>query len=216
MTTEIDAQAVLLDMDGTLVDSMAAVERIWSDWARDHGFDPADVLAVIHGRQAQASMADLLPDRPHEDNLADADVLNRRETSEVDGVVPIPGAADLLAALADLPHALVTSADDGLARARMAAADLPLPPVLVTAEHVAVSKPDPEGFALGAHRLGVPPEQCVSFEDSAAGIEAARRAGTVVVGIGAHAAAHSPDHHVPDLRGVSVVRRGAGLVVRID
>ena len=71
MTTEIDVQALLLDMDGTLVDSRAAVERIWSDWARAHGLDPAEILPVIHGRQAHASMAALLPDRPAAEHLAD-------------------------------------------------------------------------------------------------------------------------------------------------
>ncbi|WP_055550650.1 HAD-IA family hydrolase [Streptomyces sp. NBRC 110028] len=193
------ARALLLDMDGTLVNSDAVVERYWRIWATEQGLDPADVLPVVHGRQAHATMAALLPDRPMERNLADNRWMLERETTDLDGIVPITGAPAFMAALAGLPHALVTSADDGLARARMEAAGLPLPPVLVTAERVGASKPDPEGFLKGAAELGFAPGDCVVFEDSEAGIAAGRAAGMRVVGVGPRAAAHAPDAHVTDL-----------------
>ncbi|MFF5566569.1 HAD-IA family hydrolase [Streptomyces sp. NPDC012623] len=195
----LTARALLLDMDGTLVNSDASVERCWRRWAGAHGLDPAEVLKVVHGRQGYATMAVLLPERPMELNFADNRAMLAEETADTDGVVPIPGAPGFMAAIADLPHALVTSADVELAEARMGAARLPMPKIRITAEDVTASKPDPEGFLLGAATLGVDPRDCVVFEDSEAGILAARAAGTRVVGVGPRAAAMSPDVHVPDL-----------------
>ncbi|MFR9675005.1 HAD-IA family hydrolase [Streptomyces sp. TR06-5] len=195
-------RALLLDMDGTLVDSDAVVERVWRRWAQRHGLDAAEVLSVVHGRQGFATMAALLPDRPTEVNHAENRALLAEETADMDGVVPVPGAETFLAAVraAPVPHALVTSADAALSTARMAAAGLPLPGVRVTAESVSASKPDPEGFLKGAAELGFPPGDCLAFEDSAAGVAAAKAAGLRVVGVGPRAAEHRPDLLVPDLR----------------
>ncbi|CDR10273.1 HAD-IA family hydrolase [Streptomyces iranensis] len=200
----LTARALLLDMDGTLVNSDAVVERYWRIWAAEQGLDPEQVLKVVHGRQGHATMAALLPDRPVERNLADNRWMLERETTDLDGVVPVPGAAAFMAALAALPHALVTSADEALARARMGAAGLPMPEVRVTAERVGASKPDPEGFLKGAAELGFAPADCVVFEDSEAGIAAGRAAGMRVVGIGPRAGAHAPDAHVRDLEQVRI------------
>ncbi|MFI5755580.1 HAD-IA family hydrolase [Streptomyces sp. NPDC051569] len=198
-TSVLTARGLLLDMDGTLVNSDAVVERVWRGWATEHGLDPDETMKVVHGRQGYATMAILLPERPMEQNYADTRVLLARETADTDGVIPVPGAPAFLAALATLPHALVTSADEALATARMTAADLPLPKIRVTAESVTASKPDPEGFLLGAAELGLAPEECVVFEDSEAGIAAGRAAGMRVVGVGPRAAAQSPTAHVDDL-----------------
>ena len=202
--TLLTARALLLDMDGTLVNSDAVVERIWRRWAERHGLDADEVMKVVHGRQGHASMALLLPDRPVEQNLADNARMLAEETADVDGVVAIPGAPEFLASLRGLPHALVTSADLALATARMGAAGLALPEVRVTAESVGASKPDPEGFLKGAAELGVEPGECVVFEDSAAGIEAGRAAGMRVVGVGARADLYEPDVVVRDLTRVRV------------
>ncbi|MEU3049287.1 MULTISPECIES: HAD-IA family hydrolase [unclassified Streptomyces] len=211
-TPALTARAVLLDMDGTIVDSDAAVERIWRRWAVEHDLDPEAVLRVVHGRQGHATMAALLPDRPAEQNHADNRVLLARETADTEGVVPVAGAPAFLAALSGVPHALVTSADLALATARMAAAGLPMPAVRVTAESVGASKPDPEGFLKGAAELGYAPGDCVAFEDSEAGIAAARAAGMRVVGVGPRAGAHAPDLAVPDLTRLSVTVREDGAV----
>jgi sugar-phosphatase len=216
VSTTFLASAVLLDMDGTLVDSTAVVERVWSDWAAAHGLSPADVLDVVHGRQGQESMAILLPDRTAEENAADNNRLLQRETREVDGVVAIAGAPELLASLDGIPHALVTSATSALARARMQAAGLEVPDLAVTADDILASKPDPEGFLVAAATLGVPPDECVVFEDSAAGIAAAQAAGMRVVGVGAAAAALSPDWSVPDLTGVHVAADGTGARITVS
>lgn len=202
--TVLTARALLLDMDGTLVDSDAVVERIWRRWAGRHGLDGDEVMKVVHGRQGHASMAVLLPDRPVEQNLADNARMLAEETADMDGVVPVRGATEFLASLRGLPHALVTSADVALSTARMAAAGLPLPAVRITAESVGASKPDPEGFLKGAAELGVAPAQCVVFEDSGAGVTAARAAGMRVVGVGPRAGRHAPDVVVEDLRQVRV------------
>lgn len=203
-TTVLPARALLLDMDGTLVNSDAAVERVWRRWADRNGLDGDEVMKVVHGRQGYASMALLLPDRPMEQNHADNARMLAEETADTEGVVAIPGAPDFLASLRGLPHALVTSADVALSTARMAAGGLAQPDVRVTAESVGASKPDPEGFLKGAAELGIAPADCVAFEDSGAGIAAARAAGMRVVGVGPRAGFHGPDVVVEDLTAVRV------------
>ncbi|MDA5281700.1 HAD-IA family hydrolase [Streptomyces sp. Isolate_45] len=200
----LTAKALLLDMDGTIVNSDAVVERCWREWAVSHGLDPHEALKVVHGRQGYATMAILLPERPMELNYAENTVMLARETADTDGVVPVGGAAEFMAAIDSLPHALVTSADAALAAARMTAAALPMPRIQVTAESVSASKPDPEGFLKGAAELGVDPADCVVFEDSGAGIAAGLAAGMRVIGIGPRAAAHGPTAHVADLTSVHV------------
>ncbi|MET9578832.1 HAD-IA family hydrolase [Streptomyces massasporeus] len=211
-TAVLTARALLLDMDGTLVNSDASVERVWRRWAERHGLDGDEVMKVVHGRQGYASMALLLPERPMEQNHADNARMLAEETADTDGVVAIPGAPEFLASLAGLPHALVTSADVPLSTARMAAAGLDLPGIRVTAESVGASKPDPEGFLKGAAELGIAPGDCVVFEDSGAGIAAGRAAGMTVVGIGPRAAIHEPDVVVDDLTQVRVEAVGDGTI----
>ncbi|MFD5521103.1 HAD-IA family hydrolase [Streptomyces sp. NPDC127066] len=211
-TTVLTARALLLDMDGTLVNSDVVVERCWRGWADRHGLDGDEVMKVVHGRQGYASMAVLLPDRPMEQNHADNARMLAEETADMEGVVAIPGAPEFLASLAGVPHALVTSADVALSGGRMAAAGLGLPDVRVTAESVGASKPDPEGFLKGAAELGVAPEDCVVFEDSGAGIAAGRAAGMRVVGVGPRAGIHRPDVLVRDLTEVRVEVVGDGTV----
>lgn len=209
---ELTARALLLDMDGTLVNSDAVVERCWRRWSARHGLDADEVMKVVHGRQGYASMALLLPERPMAENHAENRAMLAEETADMDGVVPVPGAAAFLASLAGLPHALVTSADVPLSTGRMAAAGLALPAVRVTAESVCASKPDPEGFLKGAAELGFEPADCVVFEDSGAGIAAGKAAGMRVVGIGPRARAHEPTVCVDDLTQVRVTTTADGAI----
>ncbi|WP_406475831.1 HAD-IA family hydrolase [Streptomyces platensis] len=211
-TTTLTARALLLDMDSTIVNSEAVVERCWRRWAVEQGLDGDKILQVVHGRQGWATMAALLPDRPMELNLADNRRMLAQETADMDGVVPVPGAPAFMAALAALPHALVTSADIALSDARMGAAGLPMPDVRITAESVSASKPDPEGFLKGAAELGFAPEDCLVFEDSEAGIEAGRAAGMRVVGVGDRAAAFGPTVQIPDLTHVRVEASADGVI----
>ncbi|MEV0490731.1 HAD-IA family hydrolase [Streptomyces atratus] len=210
--TVLTARALLLDMDGTLVNSDAVVERCWRRWALREGLDPEAALKVVHGRQGYATMAVLLPDRPMEQNYADNRVMLAEETADTDGVVPIGGAPAFMDAITTLPHALVTSADEALARTRMTAAGLRMPSTRVTAECVGASKPDPEGFLKGAAELGFAPADCIVFEDSEAGIAAGRAAGMRVVGVGPRAAALAPDAHVQDLTRIRVEASADGSI----
>lgn len=215
MTETLHARAVLLDMDGTLVDSTSVVERLWLAWAEPHGIDPATVLRVVHGRQGHQSMAIMLPERDHAINLRENEMMLANESSDVEGVVAIPGADVLLDALAPFPHAVVTSANIALMTARMQAAGLTVPDLAVTAESVSASKPDPEGFLLGARLLGIDPEECIVFEDSGAGIQAGLAAGMRVIGVGPHAAAHQPTVTVDDLTQVSIAPTAEGFALTV-
>jgi sugar-phosphatase len=210
--TVLTARALLLDMDGTLVNSDVVVERCWRRWAARHGLDGDEVMKVVHGRQGYASMALLLPDRPMEQNHADNAVMLAEETADMEGVVEVPGASEFLASLRGVPHALVTSADVALSTARMAAAGLSLPDIRITAESVGASKPDPEGFLKGAAELGLAPEDCIVFEDSGAGIAAGRAAGMRVVGVGSRADFYDPDVVVRDLTQVRVSPTADGTI----
>jgi sugar-phosphatase len=180
-----DVDAVLLDMDGTLVDSDAAVERAWVRWCAEYGVDPAAALAVAHGRPAAGTVRELRPDL---DEAGVGEAAARQlalQYDDLSDVVALPGMARLLSVLAarGLPWAVVTSADRRLAAARLGAAGVPPAPVLVTAEDVAAGKPDPEGYLLAARLLGVDPLRCLVVEDAVAGIAAARAAGAAVAAL---------------------------------
>ena len=165
---------VLLDMDGTLIDSIAAVERSWIRWSEEYGIDPLR-LRGFHGVTAANVIAELLPEEAR-------DAAHRRiraiEVADVDGIVVLPGAAELLDALADggVPTAIVTSGTHDLAEARIRATRLRHPPVVVTASDVERGKPWPDPWLEGARRLGVDPTACLVVEDSVAGLQAARAA----------------------------------------
>ncbi len=177
--------AVLFDMDGTLIDSTAAVERAWTRVALRHGLDVDDVLSGIHGIPAAVSLRRLLPDA--DDAALAAEVAEHEdfEIHDLDGVVALPGAAAILALLDErrTPWAVVTSAMPELARARLGAAGI-VPPILVTPRDVPRGKPAPDGFVEGARRCGVAPDRCLAVEDSPGGLAAARASGAVVVDVG--------------------------------
>lgn len=177
---EFTVSAILFDIDGTLVDSTPAVERAWRRWAVDHGIDAEAVLAVCHGRRSADTIADFLPADQVAEEAAD---LERREAGDVDGVVALPGAAELLAALPDHAWAAVTSGSQALMRARLTAAGLPVPRILVAADDVTEGKPDPEGYLSAAAKLGVEPQDCLVVEDAPAGLAAGHAAGARVAAV---------------------------------
>ncbi|MCO1574474.1 HAD-IA family hydrolase [Crossiella sp. SN42] len=204
----IPCRAVLFDCDGVLVDSTGPAEDAWRQWAIEHGLDPEVVLDGMHGVRSQDTVAKYLP----EDQRAAGNArIEEIEVSGAEGTVPIAGIPALLAGLPE-NWAVVTSATLPLLRARLAAAGLPLPSVVVTAELVGAGKPDPEGYLLAARRLGVPIGECVVVEDSAAGIQAGLAAGAGhVLGVGKEEHLDLAHSAVPDLTGVSW--DGAGLRV---
>lgn len=176
--------AVLLDMDGTLVDSDAAVERSWRRWARRWGADPDAVLAVMTGHPAESTVRRVRPDL--DEALVAAATRDHLEHEYVDlaDVVAAPGAHELVAHLdaAHTPWAVVTSADTRLARARLAAAGIDAP-VLVPRDMVPAGKPSPDGYLVAADFLAADPTDCLVVEDSAVGVAAGRAAGATVAGL---------------------------------
>lgn len=171
--------AFLFDMDGTLINSIAATERVWGNWARKHGLDVEAFLPTMHGRRGIDTITAL--NLPGVDPRAEALEVERGEIEDVEGVVAIDGAIAFLAALPADRWAIVTSAPIALARRRLAAAGIALPQTIVTAEDVKTGKPSPEGYLLAASRLGVDPARCLVFEDVEAGVKAGERAGAGVV-----------------------------------
>ena len=176
-------EAFLFDMDGTLLSSIAAAERVWTAWAQRHGVDAVALLAHLHGRRAIDTIRGL--NLPGVDAEVEAAAITQAEIDDVDGIVPIAGAVEFLAALPATRWAVVTSAPRALAERRMAAAGLPLPAVFITAEDVRVGKPAPDGYRLAAGRLGVAAHSCLVFEDAPAGIQAGEAAGAAVVVVSA-------------------------------
>lgn len=171
--------AFLFDMDGTILSSIKAAERVWTTWAEQQGLEVASFLPTIHGRRAVDTIARL--QLPNIDPLKEAEALTLMEIADVAGIEPIAGAAQFLNALPPERWAVVTSAPRTLALARIAAAGLPVPACLVTADDVKQGKPAPDCFLLAAQRLGVAIENCLVFEDAPAGIQAAEAAGASVL-----------------------------------
>ncbi|WP_427173548.1 HAD-IA family hydrolase [Arthrobacter sp. 92] len=199
----VTARAVLFDMDGTLVDSTRIVEQVWGDFAGRFGLDIAEILRTSHGVQAIDTVRRFAP--------AGADVhaltseLGRMELAETRGIVPIPGALQLLERLPANAVALVTSASRSLAEVRMAAAGIDLPAASVTAEDVTRGKPHPEGYLRAASLLGVAPEDALVFEDAPAGIAAGLAAGIRTVAVGPNTGLLPEGvFHIPDYSAVSV------------
>jgi len=178
--TSIRCRGVLFDLDGVLVDSTPAVARVWAGWAREHGFDPDEVVRKAHGRPSIATIRELLPNGDHE---AENREVERREIADIEGVIPLPGALELLRSLPADRWAIVTSCTRPLAGVRIAAAGLPTPEHLVTSSDVQCGKPDPEPYLKGAESLGLPAAECVVFEDAPAGIRAGKAAGARVVAL---------------------------------
>ncbi len=190
--------AFLFDMDGTLLDSSAAVERVWRRWCDRHAIDAEALIAVCHGVRGEDTVRRFAT--PGMDIDAEAAWLNAAELEDVEGVVAIDGVHDLIATLAPTDWAIVTSAPRNLAEVRLRAIGLPIPDVFVTAEDVTAGKPDPQGFRLAAKRLGVAPEDCLVFEDSPAGVAAGKAAGAAVAIVGPRVAADEGTYAIADYR----------------
>ncbi|TDE35161.1 HAD-IA family hydrolase [Actinomadura sp. 6K520] len=207
----LPCDAVLFDVDGTLVDSTPLVERAAREWAAEYGIDPDEFLSDAHGRRTADRVADFLPPGQVGEATARLDAL---EGTGTDGITALPGAVDLLTGMNGLPCAFVTSMGRAQLELRAAAAGVPLPPVVVTAEDVPDGKPDPSGYLRAAGHLGVPPARCVVIEDAPAGVAAGRAAGATVLAV---LTSHLPevltaaDHVVENLTRVSAAPDGLRL-----
>jgi mannitol-1-/sugar-/sorbitol-6-phosphatase len=174
----IRCNALLFDMDGVLIDSTPAVARVWHRWAVEHGFDPETVVHLAHGRPSRTTIRELLPnaDIDQEDREVE-----RREMEDLDGVVLLPGARQLLDALPPDRWTIATSCTRPLAEVRLRAAGLPIPRTLITSNDVKIGKPDPEPYLKAAAKLGFAASDCVVVEDAPAGVRAGKAAGARVI-----------------------------------
>jgi sugar-phosphatase len=203
-------------MDGTLVDSTAVVERGWAWWATRHQLPLEEILRFSHGRPTAATYEHFLPGIDHTAELAE---MLAFEETELHGITAVPGAEKVMAAtLLQGAWAVVTSATRKLALARIAAAGLPLPEVLVPVDEIKKGKPDPEGFLLAAKRLGVNPKECLVFEDTSPGIQAGLNAGMQVIGLLTTMTAQDLAHQplTRDFRDVRVTALVAGFEVEFQ
>ena len=176
--TQIHCAALLFDMDGVLINSTPAVARVWRRWAIEHGFNPEEVVARAHGRPSLTTVREYLP---HSDHAAENREVERREIEDLEGVVPLPGALELLASLPSDRWTIVTSCTRPLAEVRIQAAGLPLPKRLITSNDITHGKPHPEPYLKGASVLGFPPTECIVLEDVPAGVCAGKAAGAKVI-----------------------------------
>lgn len=199
--------AFLFDMDGTILSSAAAAERVWGAWAQRHGLIPAEFLPTMHGKRGVDTISQL--GLPGVDPIEEAASIERAEIEDVDGVVAIPGAQEFLAALPSDNWAIVTSSSKALALRRLEAAGLAVPRFMVTGEDVKIGKPNPQGYLLGAERLGVAPSGCLVFEDVEAGVKAGIAAGSAVVIIehAGHKLETAANYSIPDYTGIAPVIR---------
>lgn len=210
----LTCDAVLFDMDGTLVDSTAVVERQWGQWAARRGVDLATILSVSHGRPTIETLSLVAPQWATAEEAA---VLEASERADEDGSVAVPGACALLAALSVASWAIVTSAGRTLARARLTAAGLPVPEVLVTSDDVSRGKPHPAGYLEAARQLGARPERCLVFEDAPLGVAAGLAAGATVVGMTTtFATLDGCTHRIADFSAVRVIDSGPRLRLEIS
>jgi sugar-phosphatase len=210
-------KAVLFDMDGTLVDSTQVVELAWGGWAARHNIPLDDVLSFSHGRPTLGTLDHFLPGRDHAEELEE---LSRFEETRTEGILAVPGAAEVLQTLQKQNHpwAIVTSAPRKLAETRVLAAGLLLPKVIVPIDEIRNGKPDPEGFLHAAERLGVAPEECIVFEDTRPGIDAGLGAGMQVVGLLTTFSARELRHQplIADFRDVAIRSEGEFLTIELS
>jgi len=209
---EFHGAAILFDMDGTLVDSMAHDERQWTRWAARYGLDLQPILKISHGRRTDDIIREVAPHLATEEEFAR---FGEEELSDREGIRAVAGAAALLNALPRHSWALVTSAPRQLAHMRMQCAGLPLPSIIVSADDVKNGKPHPEGVLRAAHLLGVQPAECLVIEDTPAGIQAARAGGMRALGVTTTYSCDElrSEHCIRDFTTMRVVRDGRLHVV---
>jgi mannitol-1-/sugar-/sorbitol-6-phosphatase len=208
-------KAVLFDMDGVLIYSGPAVERVWHAWATAHGLDPVGVVEQAHGRRSIETIRAVAPElNAEEENIR----VEQMEIDDKDGVTALPGAAELLGKLPADRFAIVTSATRPLAMARLGYAGLLLPEHIVTADDVVHGKPSAEPYLKGAALLGFAANDCLVFEDTPAGVAAARAAGAQVIALHTTypaSALQAADAVVASLAEVKTEMRGETIVLHV-
>jgi len=210
------ARAILFDMDGVLIDSAPAVERVWRKWAHARHLDPDKVVAQAHGRRSIETIRAVAPQM---DAGRENAKVEQMEIDDKEGVTALPGAFDLMRRLPPEQFALVTSATRPLAVARLGYAGLPIPRHMVTADDVVHGKPSPEPYLKGAALLGLAPAECIVCEDTPAGIASAHAAGMRAIAVGNTYPARelaAADAMAASLEGIAIEVRADGLLLIIN
>ena len=196
------ASGLLFDNDGVLVDSHEAASVAWKIWCSEYAPHIDWDRPENSGQRAEDKVREWIAS-PDLFDVAN-DRINQLEQESADQTVALAGALQLLNSLPANTWTICTSANPNLGRARLLAAGLPVPPQLVTAADVKLGKPHPDPYLLGAERLGFAPEDCVVFEDAAAGATAAAAAGVgLIVGVTERALETEADIVVRDLSGIT-------------
>jgi mannitol-1-/sugar-/sorbitol-6-phosphatase len=175
-----NCSAILFDLDGVLVDSTRSVSRQYRLWAQRANLDPRIAENIPHGVRAIEVVRQLAP---HLDAEAEVERLEKMEAEDQEGVVVMPGAAELLESIPENRWCVVTSGTRYLATCRLKHANLPIPRVMVSADDVSKGKPDPEPYLTGARLLGMNSSDCLVIEDAPAGIQAAHAGKMKVIAI---------------------------------
>lgn len=184
-------QALIFDMDGTIVDSMPAHKATWIDFARRHGvqLDADEMMRRTTGRNGMECVRILL-DQPTLDAATawalvdEKEQLYREQFGPVFAEVAGFGAFYAAARAQGLRMGLGTAGDQANVDFALAHLRLQPPPDAVARGDEGLrGKPEPDIFLAVAQRLGVAPQDCIVFEDAPFGIEAARRAGMRAVAI---------------------------------
>ncbi|WP_245566865.1 HAD family hydrolase [Jonesia quinghaiensis] len=201
--------AVLWDMDGTLISSIHVTEHCWGLWMQHYGYPP-EHYHQFHGTPARAIVEQLLPREQWDEGFHR---IVDMETHATDGIELMPGAHDVLAALPQQRRAIVTSSTRGLAQVRMAVTGIDMA-VVVTADDVTHGKPNPEPYLRAAQLLGVDPARCVVVEDAPTGLAAGRAAGCATIAVpGTHALEElQADAYLQSLETLQCVVTDAGVL----
>jgi mannitol-1-/sugar-/sorbitol-6-phosphatase len=170
-------EAVIFDLDGTLIDSTPAVIRSWETWASEYGLAE---LPRHHGVPSESVVRAALSEDQYEPGLKR---ITELELADLHDIVVLPGATEALASLAGAKNAIATSCTVPLAKARIKAAQLTPPTVIVTADDVVNGKPHPEPFLQAARLINVDPRRCLVVEDAPKGLEAAQAAGCFTLAV---------------------------------
>jgi mannitol-1-/sugar-/sorbitol-6-phosphatase len=216
--TQVRCGALLFDMDGVLIDSTPAVARVWRSWAIAHHLDADEVVGHAHGRPSIATVRKYLPESDHE---AENKIVERMEIEDIAGVLPLPGARELLRALPAERWTIVTSSTRPLAEVRLRAAKFAIPRNLVTSSDVIQGKPHPEPYLKAVGILGQRAEECVVVEDVPAGIRAGKSAGARVIAFPTTCQegdlrATGADWVLKDCSEISVLSHDSSLILKLD
>lgn len=209
----VEADGVLFDNDGVLVDSEAHVDEAWERLAIEFGLDVEELAAERSGVRAIDTLGRYLGGTQLHDAVRRLEDL---EVALAAGVRRLPGSRELCESLPSERWTIVTSASRRLAHARWAGAGIRVPESTVTAEDVENGKPDPEPYLTAAARLGVNPNRCVVFEDSPSGGVAAHTAGAAVIAVGAVPWDFEPLARIDNLQAVTATSISGGLLLTID